>query len=88
MRRCWVSRLHTGAPAAPRLVNTWMTPAEASVPYRVVAAEPLMTSMRSMSLGSMKFSGCAWTLPAAPEVPAARALPIGNDLLCMRTPST
>ena len=45
------------APACPRLVKIWMTPDAASVPYSVVAAGPLITSMRSMSEGSMSLRG-------------------------------
>ena len=36
-----------------------MTPAAASVPYSVLAAEPLMISMWSTSAGLMSFSGLA-----------------------------
>jgi len=48
----WDENVHCArSPALPRLVKIWITPAVASVPYSVDAAEPLMTSMRSMSLG-------------------------------------
>ena len=57
---CPVSNVQRGAPLEPCLVKIWITPAAASVPYSVLAAEPLMTSMRSMSAGLMSLSGLAW----------------------------
>ena len=57
---CPVSNDQRGAPLTPCLVKIWMTPAAASVPYSVLAAEPLMISTWSMSAGLMSFSGLAW----------------------------
>ena len=42
---------HRAGPGVPRLVMTWMTPFDASVPYRVVAAGPFTISTLSMSSG-------------------------------------
>jgi len=38
------------------LVNTWITPADASVPYNVAAAAPFKISMRSIASGLMSSS--------------------------------
>ena len=84
---CWTSAVHTGAPDEPRLVKTWMTPAAASVPYSVVAAEPLMISMRSMSAGLIWSSGLTVTRAPRP-LPVSRLLTIGSGWLRMRMPST
>ena len=43
--------VNVAAPLAPRFVMIWITPAEASDPYSVAAAGPLMISMLSMSSG-------------------------------------
>jgi hypothetical protein len=51
-----------------------MTPAAASVPYKVAAAAPLMISMRSMSFGFTSFSGLAMSLPLR------RSDPVGGTL--------
>ena len=59
--------VQVASPTLPRFVKIWMTPAEASVPYRVVAAAPLMTSTRSMSCGLMLFSGLDTSLLLRPE---------------------
>ncbi len=67
-RDCLASKVHTGAPEEPLFVKTWITPADASVPYSVVAAAPLMISIRSMSFGLMLFSGRMLTLPPSPEL--------------------
>ena len=48
---------HRGAPVAPFFVKMWITPLDASVPYSVVAAAPLITSIRSMSAALMSFRG-------------------------------
>ncbi|MXV97026.1 MAG: hypothetical protein F4Z92_14460 [Gemmatimonadetes bacterium] len=65
------------APGVPFLVKIWITPFEASVPYRVAAAGPLMTSIDSMLLGSMSLSR---------EVgPQLKPRPVS---LSTRTPST
>ena len=84
---CWISAVHTGAPAEPRLVKTWMTPAEASVPYRVVAAEPLMTSMRSMSLGLIMSSGVTVMSEGRPS-PVPGVATTGKASSMILTPST
>src|SRR5688572_18152625 len=74
----WLSAVHTGARAEPRFVKTWMTPADASVPYSVLAAGPEMISMRSMSLG------LSWSnrLGLLEELPADE-----NRSFMMRMPS-
>src|SRR5512141_2915705 len=48
--------VHCGAPDDPRLVKIWMTPPDASVPYRVVAAAPFTISTRSMSSALMSLN--------------------------------
>ena len=80
-------RVHCGRPVRPFLVKIWITPAAASVPYRVAAAAPLMISTRSMSFGLMSFRGLAMSLPLR------RLEPVGGALcwypsLRIRTPST
>jgi hypothetical protein len=67
------------SPATPRFVKIWITPFDASVPYSVVAAAPLMTSTRSMSSGAMSWSG---EMKPRPPQPAR----VGS--FAMRTPST
>ena len=74
-------------PATPRRVKIWMTPAAASVPYRVAAAAPFTTSMRSMSSGLMSFSGLAFTWPLRRPWPACEETFFGYSSLRSRTPS-
>ena len=50
-----VNAVKRAAPGVPFLVKIWITPFDASVPYSVAAAGPLMTSIDSMLLGSMSF---------------------------------
>src|SRR6185437_8086974 len=45
--RRWL-KFHDGLPLFPRFVMIWITPLDASVPYSVPAAGPLITSMLSM----------------------------------------
>ncbi len=48
---CRVMKFHFGTPPEPRLVMTWMTPFDASVPYNAAAAGPFRISIDSMSSG-------------------------------------
>jgi hypothetical protein len=64
----------------PRLVMICTTPFEASVPYSVVAAGPLMISMDSMSSGLMSFNRLA---PAPPRCAGPR-----DGSASIRMPST
>src|SRR3569832_1747788 len=57
MRPCVTDRLNEGAPSFPFFVMIWITPTDASVPYNVAAAGPLMISMLSMSAGLKSSSG-------------------------------
>ena len=79
--------VHVAAPTAPRFVKIWMTPAEASVPYKVVAAAPLITSIRSISCGLMLFSGLDTSLLLRPEYPIGGTF-LAKPSLRTRTPST
>jgi len=73
---------HAGAPWRPRFVMMWITPFDASVPYSVAAAGPLMTSMLSMSSG-LKSLSREMTL----EPKACTSGPVACAL-STRTPST
>src|SRR5690606_24085849 len=58
----WPMRMDTsnaGAPVAPRFVMIWITPFDASVPYSVAAAGPLITSLLEMSFGYWALSRLA-----------------------------
>ena len=44
---CRTDAVNWGAPSLPFLVMIWITPADASVPYSVAAAGPLMISIRN-----------------------------------------
>ena len=68
-----------GALFDPRLVMIWTTPLDASVPYSVAAAGPLMISMDSMSSGLMSLRRLA---PAPPRCAGPCEV-----LASMRTPS-
>src|SRR5207249_9016309 len=50
---CSLMKSQRGEPREPVLVKTWITPADASVPYSVAAAAPFKTSMRSIASGLM-----------------------------------
>lgn len=77
-----VLRVKTGFPSFPRLVTIWITPLDASVPYNVAAAGPLMISMLSILSGSMSL-----IRDTIPELNPWTATPDPSPLLT-RTPST
>ena len=70
------------SPARPDLVMIWITPFDASVPYRVAAAGPLIISILSMLSGSMSL-----IRDTIPELNPCTVTPAPWPLL-IRTPST